>query len=260
MAQPLVCVIGPIARITLRNPPANVLSRACLEEIERSWDEVSAAPEVRVVLLTGAGRFFCAGTDIRELSDLNDPAEARAFSRRGQALLHLMERSEKPVLAAINGTCVGGGLELAMACHLRLSAADARVGLPEIRLGLIPGFGGTQRLPRLVGRSKALELILTGRLLTAQQALDIGLIDHICSPGELLSEAERLADTIAANPQPAAKAALLAMTQDNDVASATAQAREAELFGRLCATKEKQEAIEAYFHRRRQESSAGTKG
>ncbi|MEK7301491.1 MAG: enoyl-CoA hydratase-related protein, partial [Nitrospirota bacterium] len=168
----------------------------------------------------------------------------------GQALFSHIERLDKPVLAAINGTCVGGGLELALACHIRIAAAGALLGLPEIKLGLIPGFGGTQRLPRVVGASQAAELILTGESLPAEEALRIGLVSRVVPPHELTAQAEAIAALITARGKTAIEAALHAIRGGLDIPLSEGLAREAELFGRLCVTRDKQEAVQAFLEKR----------
>src|SRR4051794_15248798 len=193
MHHQLLTISHHVARITLHNPPANVLNLSVLKELGEVLGDVEEDDYVRVVIVTGTGRFFCAGADLNELAHLNSPHAGSEFALRGQSLFSRIERSEKPVVAAINGTCVGGGLELALACQIRLAAMGAVLGLPEIKLGLIPGFGGTQRLPRLVGSSKAAEMILTGESVSAEEAFRIGLVSHVVPPHELLVQAEAIA-------------------------------------------------------------------
>ncbi|MBI5673282.1 MAG: enoyl-CoA hydratase/isomerase family protein, partial [Nitrospirae bacterium] len=147
MPHQLLTISHHVARITLHNPPANVLNLSVLKELDLVLNELEEDEYVRVVVVTGTGRFFCAGADINELAHLNTVHGGSEFAVHGQSLLNRIERSDKPVLAALNGTCVGGGLELALACHIRVAAAGVMLALPEIKLGLIPGFGGTQRLP-----------------------------------------------------------------------------------------------------------------
>jgi enoyl-CoA hydratase/carnithine racemase len=246
-----------VARITLHNPPANVLNLSVLKELGQVLNEVEQDECVRVVILTGSGRFFCAGADISELAHLTTVHSGSEFAVRGQSLLSRIERSEKPVLVAINGTCVGGGLELALACHIRVAAAGALLGLPEIKLGLIPGFGGTQRLPRVVGASKATEMILTGETLSAEEALRIGLVSRVVPPHEVLAQAEAIAALIAARGRSAVEAAMHAIGGGLDIPLSEGLAKEAELFGRLCITPEKQEAVQAFLEKR-QARLAGT--
>jgi enoyl-CoA hydratase/carnithine racemase len=259
MLNQLLTIKNQTARITLHHPPANVLTPSILGELERVFQEVEDDPYVRVVIVTGAGRFFCAGADISQLAHLNHQRAGSEFAVRGQAMLNRIERSDKPVIAAINGTCVGGGLELALACHIRIAAAGVMMGLPEIKLGLIPGFGGTQRLPRVVGPSKAAEMILTGESVTAEQAWQIGLVSRVVPASDLMPQAEALAGVIVSRDQVAINAALHAIRGGLDIPLAEGLAREAELFGQLCVTPEKQAAIRAFLEKR-QAKPAGTRG
>ncbi|MFO0698839.1 MAG: enoyl-CoA hydratase-related protein [Nitrospira sp.] len=250
MPHQLLTITRHIARITLHNPPANVLNHSVLKELDLVLNELEEDEYVRVVIVTGTGRFFCAGADINELAHLNTTHGGSEFAVRGQALLNRIERSEKPVLAAINGTCVGGGLELALACHIRVATAEAQLGLPEIKLGLIPGFGGTQRLSRIVGPSKAAEMILTGKSVPAEEALRIGLLSRVVPPHELITQVESIAASIIAHGKTSVEAALHAIRGGIDIPLSEGLAREAELFGRLCATPDKQEAVEAFLKKR----------
>lgn len=250
MPHQLLTISHHIARITLHNPPANVLNLSVLKELELVLNELEEEEYVRAVIVIGTGRFFCAGADINELAHLNTVHGGSEFATRGQSLLNRIERSDKPVLAAINGTCVGGGLELALACHIRVAAPEAMLGLPEIKLGLIPGFGGTQRLPRIVGPSKAAEMILTGTSISAEEALRIGLLSGVVPPHELITYVERLAASITTHGKAAVEAALHAIRGGIDIPLAEGLAREAELFGRLCITPDKQEAVQAFLEKR----------
>src|SRR3989440_1859626 len=181
-----VTVTERIATITLNHPPSNLLSTPVLKELDQTFGNLEADEAVRVIILTASGRFFSPGADIKELAELNTEHQGSELSGCGQALLNRIERFDKPVIAAINGACLGGGLELAMACHVRVAAAEIPLGLPEIKLGIIPGFGGTQRLPRIIGPSKAAELILTGEIITSEQALSLGLVNRVVPPHEIL--------------------------------------------------------------------------
>src|SRR5713101_4260423 len=241
MPHQLLTISHHVARITLHHPPANVLNLSVLKELELVLNEVEEDEYVRVVIVTGTGRFFCAGADMHELAHLMTVHSGSEFAVRGQSLLSRIERSEKPVLVAINGTCVGGGLELALACHIRVAAAGALIGLPEIKLGLIPGFGGTQRLPRIIGPSKAAELILTGETINSEEALTWGLVNRVVPPEEVLLTAQKLAGMIMAKGRLATQAALRAIRTGLDSPLAEGLAREAELFGELCETPDKKE-------------------
>lgn len=250
MPHTLLTVAHRIARVTLHYPPANVLTHAFLKELEQVFGELEADDYVRVVILTGFDRFFSAGADIHELMHLNSTYSGSEFSGRGQACLNRIERFDKPVIAAMNGICLGGGLELAMACHLRIAAAGISLGLPEIKLGVIPGFGGTQRLTRIVGPSKATQLILTGDKVTAEEALTIGLVNRVVPATDLLKEADLLAGSIAARGRLATQAALRAIRVGLDSPISEGLARESELFGDLCETQDKKEGTQAFLEKR----------
>jgi len=190
---------GAVATVVMDRAKAlNALNAAMFAELDAAFEELGKDGEVRVVLLTGAGeRAFAAGADIREL-DAVGPGEGKAFALRGQAVFRKIETLGKPVIACVRGFALGGGCELAMACILRLAAEDAKFGQPEVKLGVIPGYGGSQRLPRLVGRGAALKLLLTGAVIDAREALRIGLVDEVVAGAELMTQAEKLAEEIAA--------------------------------------------------------------
>ncbi len=194
-----VSIADRIATITIDHPPANAFNRQVVEELDSAFDEVTANEEVKAIIITGAGQFFIAGADINEIYAVKDkPEEAKAFIERGKELFNKIEASRKPVIAAINGRfCLGGGTELAMACHIRIAEAGVRIGQPEINLGIMPGWGGTQRLPRLVGKGKALEMLLTGDHITAQEAYRIGLVNKVVPVGQVIREARGIAKRIA---------------------------------------------------------------
>jgi enoyl-CoA hydratase len=243
---------GPVATLTLDRPRAlNALNEATLRELRTAVDNLAARPEVRVLLLTGAGdRAFAAGADIRDLLE-TDPETGRTLSELGQTVFSRLESCGKPVIACLNGVAFGGGLELAMACTFRLAAEHARFGLPEAKLGLIPGFGGIQRLVRSVGRSAALRMMLTGDPITAPEALRLGLVDEVVPAAELLPRAIHLATTIA-QLAPLAIQGTLEAVQRQDALLPTAQcfALEAEIFGRLCGSADKREGLTAFLEKR----------
>lgn len=250
MHHQLLTISHQIARITLHNPPANTIMGSVLKELEQVLSEIEQDDYVRAVIVTGSGRFFCAGADIHELTRLNTTHAGTEFALQGQALFNHIERCDKPVIAAINGICVGGGLELALACHIRIAASGVALGLPEIKLGLIPGFGGTQRLSRVVGASKAAEMILTGESVTAEEAHKIGLVSRVAPSHELMTQAEAIAGMIAARGVAAVQAVLHAIRGGLDIPLSEGLVREAELFGRLCVTSEKRKAVAAFIEKR----------
>ncbi len=187
------------ATLTIARPEVlNALSAALLGELGQVIGEVGRDDSVRVLIITGQGeKAFVAGADIKELEALSSVTEAQVYIRRGQVLFDCIENLGKPVIAAVNGFALGGGCELAMACSIRIASEKARFGQPEITLGIMPAYGGTQRLPRLVGKGRALELLVTGKMIDAQEALRIGLVNAVVPPDALLSTAEGLARTIA---------------------------------------------------------------
>jgi enoyl-CoA hydratase len=240
-----------VAVVTISRPKVrNALNTAALGELEAALLDLQRAPDVRVVVLTGEGnQAFVAGADIGELGALR-PAAAREHARTGQRVFDLVERLGKPVIAAINGWALGGGCELAMACTVRLAADHARLGQPEIGLGLIPGFGGTQRLPRLVGRGRALELMLTGAPIVAADAERVGLVNRVVPAAALMDEARSLAKKLAAQAPLAVRAILDAVAVGLDGSLAEGQAHEAALFGVVAATEDMREGTRAFLEKR----------
>ncbi len=205
---------------------------------------------VRVILLTGAGeKAFAAGADINELA-ATDAASGEAKSLRGQAVFRQIETCRKPVIALINGFALGGGCELALACHMRLASDTARLGQPEVKLGLIPGYGGSQRLPRLVGSSAALRLLLTGEMVGAAEALRLGLVDEVHAPGQLLARGRELASTITAMAPLAVAGCLEAVCRGEGLPLEQASAIEAGIFGRLSGSADKAEGTRAFLEKR----------
>ena len=242
---------SPLAVVTIDRPKVlNALNAETLAELSEIFEELAADPEIRVILLAGAGdRAFVAGADIRELAALT-PEEGRAYSLRGQGVLRRIETLGKPVIACIQGFALGGGCELAMACTLRLAADDARLGQPEVKLGIMAGYGGSQRLTRLVGRSEGLKLLLTGAIIDAREALRIGLVDEVLPAAELLPRAEALAQQIAANAPLAVAETLRAVDEGFDLPLDLALLRESVRFGGLCASADKNEGAQAFLEKR----------
>jgi len=241
----------PLAVVTLDRPKAlNALNAETLRELESVFEDLAGDRAIRVVLLTGAGgRAFAAGADIRELVAVAGE-EGRAFALRGQGVFRRIETLGKPVLACIQGFALGGGCELAMACTLRIAAEDAKLGQPEVKLGIIAGYGGTQRLPRLVGRGAALKMLLSGAMIDAREALRIGLVDEVVAAGDLMARAEALATEIAANAPIAISETLHAVDEGLSLPLELALLREAGRFGELCATADKAEGTSAFLEKR----------
>jgi len=223
-----------VAILTLDHPPANFLSRAMAAHLMEALDGLPG-DKARAIVVTGRGRAFSAGADPSDLQAIRTAREARLLSVAGQKMLDRLEQSTRIVVAAINGLCLGGGLELAMACHLRFCSDRARLGLPEITLGLIPGLGGTQRLPALVGTSRALSLVLTGDTVAAAEARNIGLVDEIVSAADLMAAVIKFARRIAQRPPEAVAAALATIRVGGRRPRGAGMRAEAEAFAHLCA-------------------------
>jgi len=228
----------------------NALSQEMMVELGAIFAQLSGDSELRAIILTATGeRAFCSGTDIAELAAI-DTASAGAISERGQALCNQIENCGVPVIAAINGIAAGGGCELALACHLRIAAPNALFSLPETKLGVIPGYGGTQRLAREIGNGRALEAMLTGRAIDAPEALQFGLVNQIVPAGELLSAAESLALEIARLAPLAIRACLEAVTRGSELALAEGLALESQLFAALFASDDVREGTKAFLEKR----------
>ncbi len=240
-----------IAVVTINRPDTlNALNAQVFSDLAALLEVLRTDDTIRAVIITGAGpKAFVAGADIRELADV-DSAQGEALSARGQAVFRGLERLQKPVIAAVNGFALGGGCELAMACHLRLAAPTAKFGQPEVKLGLIPGYGGTVRLPRLVGRGRALDLLLTARVIDAEEALRIGLVDRLVAADALLDEARTVARTILAMGPQAVALCLATVDRGLDLDLDAALAAEASAFGAVCATDDKTEGTQAFLEKR----------
>jgi enoyl-CoA hydratase len=251
-ANLLLAIDGSIATITVNRPAVlNALDAQTMDELRRAALEIRHLDGVRVMILTGAGeKAFVAGADIGELARLT-PVEARELALRGQHILDLIEQMGKPSIAAINGFALGGGCELAMACTFRIAADTARLGQPEVNLGLIPGYAGTQRLARLVGRDRALDLVLTGRHVTAADALAMGLVTRVVPAAALMDEARAMAATLAAKPAVAVRHAIDAVNRGLEQPFADACALEASLFGLCAATEDMREGTGAFLEKRK---------
>jgi enoyl-CoA hydratase len=240
-----------VAVLTIHRPEKlNALDDRTIGELEAAFTAFAADEGVGGVIVTGAGpKAFVAGADIAELSR-ETPTLGRERARRGQAVFDRIERLGKPVVAAVNGFALGGGCELALACHVRLAAEGARLGTPEVKLGLMCGYGGTQRLARLVGRGRALELLLTGEMVDAQEALRIGLVNRVVPAEKLLDEAEALLRRMLANSPVSLRFTLAAVSAGLEMPLAEGLDHEATLFGLLCATDDMKEGTRAFLEKR----------
>lgn len=243
-----------VAVVTINRPKVlNALNAQTLEELRRTILALKHDAAVRSVIITGAGeKAFIAGADINELS-VQTPVGGRQHALAGQHILDLIENMGKPVIAAINGFALGGGCELAMACTIRLAADTAKLGQPEINLGIIPGYAGTQRLARIVGRGRAMELLLTGEHISAQEAHRIGLVNRVFPASELMAEARKLAATLASKAPVAARYIIEAVNKGLDMPFAAAQIFEATLFGLVSTTEDMREGTRAFLEKRKAE-------
>ena len=251
-----VSIEDRIATLTIDHPPANAFNEQTVGDLESAFDEVIANPEVKAIIITGAGQFaFVAGADINEIKIQIDQARAgkevnKQMIANGQRLFNKIEQGSKPVIAAINAVCLGGGQELAMACHIRIASDSARFGQPEVNLGLLPAWGGTARLPRLIGRGKAIELILTGDMIPAQEAARLGLVNKVVPAGQVVKTAVDLAKKITAKSGLATAAILEAINHGMEVGLLDALKVEEEKFIALCGTEDGYEGVTAFLTKR----------
>lgn len=243
-----------IAFVTINRPDKlNALNNDTLNELKTCFENIRSNDDVNVVILTGAGeKAFVAGADISELNKL-DGATGKTFAEFGQGVFNQIENLNKPVIAAVNGFALGGGCELSMACHIRLASEKAKFGQPEVNLGIIPGYGGTQRLSRLINTGRAAELILTGDIIDANEALRIGLVNKVYKPEELLDKATELAEKISAKGQIAVELSLKAIVSTSNLSEKDGLKYEAELFGDCCSTEDFKEGTSAFLEKRKPE-------
>ncbi len=243
-----------IAQITINRPDKlNALNSLTLTELEDAIDNIKENDDVNVVIITGAGeKAFVAGADIKELNQLN-MLKGRTFAEKGQRIFSKIVHLGKPVIAAVNGYALGGGCELALACHIRFASEQAKFGQPEVNLGIIPGYGGTQRLARLIGSGRALEYILTGDMIDAEEAFRIGLANRVVQHDELMAKAWELAQKISSKGQLAVRLAVDAVVSTNDLSEREGLLREADLFAICCGTEDFKEGTSAFLEKRKAE-------
>lgn len=240
-----------VLSLTFNNPEKlNALSTGCLEQLDEILTQAKEDSQTKAVLLTGTGKAFSAGADIRRLAEC-DGLSGYEFAQMGQAVFQRLEDLGKPSLAAVNGYCFGGGCELAMSASIRIASSNAVFGQPEIKLGVIPGYGGTQRLARLIGKGRAIELCLTGRSIDAETALDWGLVTEVTSPDSLQFKAMSLMKELVCMPAVAMEAILSTIHHGYDMSLSDALHLEASHFARTCATKDKQEGVSAFLEKRK---------
>lgn len=242
---------GAIAYVTVNRPKVlNALNMAVMEELRSAFHDLKNDADIRVAIITGAGeKAFVAGADIAELSTY-DPVRGKEFTHRGQSVLNLIENLGKPTIACINGFALGGGCEIALACTMRLASENAKLGQPEVKLGIIPGYGGTQRLPRLIGKGLAMQMLLAGEMISAQEAHRIGLVNEVTAPAALIPRAEAIAQKIIANAPLAVQYAIEAVNKGMEMSLAEGLYLEATLFSVCCATEDKKEGTAAFLEKR----------
>jgi enoyl-CoA hydratase len=241
-----------LAIVKINRPPVNALNSEVVTEIHQMFDELEKDDQVKVIILTGEGKAFVAGADISEMVDFG-PEGGAEFSKKGQAAFDKIENTPKPVIAAINGFALGGGCEIAMACDIRIAVEGAKLGQPEVNLGVIPGFAGTQRLPRLVGKGKAKELIFTGNMITAEEAEQIGLVNQVLTAEELMNTAKEMAKTIASKGPAAVRAAKFAINEGVNYELSKGLEIENEAFSKLFETEDQKEGMKAFLEKRKPE-------
>jgi enoyl-CoA hydratase len=240
-----------VALLTIDRPPLNILSFSRYHELCEKVIQLVERKEAKVVIVTGSNNIFISGLNIKEIGQIETSDENTQKTMAIKSLFRRIEKLPRPVIAAINGNCFGGGLELAMACHLRLASREAKLGLPEINIGTIPSFGGTQRLPRIVGKTKALEIIITGKLISGEEAAGIGLVNEACQPEKLLDQALSLARQIASKNILAVQAAMQATTEALEVDIERGAALESRLSSELTGTYNMKEGIAAFLEKRK---------
>ncbi|WML45598.1 enoyl-CoA hydratase [Neobacillus sp. PS3-40] len=239
-----------IATITISRPPANALSSGLLKELSSIMDEIEPNPEINVIVIHGEGRFFSAGADIKEFTTIDTREGFSQLSKLGQDLFDRMEKFPKPIIAAIHGAALGGGLELAMACHIRLVSETAKLGQPELQLGLVPGFAGSQRLPKYVGVARAAEMLFTSDPISGLEAVQFGLANHAYPENVLLPHAYELAKKIAKKSSGSLKATIQLLNFANTNEFYEGSNKEAELFGEVFISADGKEGIQAFIEKR----------
>jgi len=239
-----------VATIVVNHPPVNSLSTPVIRDLQGVLNEIKADPSIKAAIVTGAGMFFIAGADIKEISEIKDAKNGAGLARQGERFFREIELMNIPFIAAINGMCLGGGTELAMSCHMRIASDRAKIGQPEINLGILPGFGGTQRLPRLVGMGKALEIILSGEPITAAEAKAVGLVNRVVPEAEVMKQAKGLAQRIASKSRQAITRSMQAVRDGLAVGIEDGLLLENRLFGELCETADMREGVTAFLEKR----------
>ncbi|MCP3025498.1 enoyl-CoA hydratase [Halobacillus sp. A5] len=244
---------GNVAEITIQSPPANALSSSILRDLSKELDQIESNKTIKAILLKGEGKFFSAGADIKEFTSFQSSTDSGSLAGNGQQLFNRIEHFHIPVIAAIHGAALGGGLELAMACHIRYVAEDAKLGLPEINLGIIPGFAGTQRLPRYVGSAKAYEMVLTGVPITGAEAAAAGLANKSFSNENLFEEAEKMAQLIASKSGPAINQVMKLVPYAYTTQLQEGIQKESQAFAEVFKNEDAREGVKAFIEKRKPE-------
>ncbi len=240
-----------VAVVYFNNPPLNALDEETIESFESLMKTLTQDDTVHVIMLTGKGSTFVVGADVNAVQQVDTYQKGVEITSRAQAIVSLCELSPKPVIAVINGLCLGGGMEIALACHMRIAATNAQMGLPEIMLGIIPAFGGTQRSARVLGTAKALEIMLTGMFISMDDALRIGLVNRVYPPETLMDESLKFASSIAKKGQVAVRAIVEAVIKGSKMSLEDGLKLESSLFGKIAETHDKKEGIEAFLQKRK---------
>lgn len=240
-----------VALFKINNPPMNALDEAAMYQMEDCLKRIPNDQAVKVVVITGEGPTFIVGADVNAVNEVDTFEKGVDATSKAQGILNLIENSRKPVIAAINGLCLGGGTELALACHMRIAGESAQMGLPEIMLGIMPGFGGTQRMTRLLGSARALEFMLTAKFIDMKEAEKVGLVNRVVPDADLLAEATRLAKSIAKKGQVAVRAIVEAAVDGGKLPLDEGLKLESRLFGRLAESEDKKEGIRAFLEKRK---------
>lgn len=243
--------VESIALLSLDHPPANALSQPTFKGLTDALDYIEKERSIKVIVLAGKGKFFAAGADIKEFTTVEKAEQGSTISRIGQQVFKRMETFPKPIIAAIHGAALGGGLELAMACHIRFATPSAKLGLPELNLGLLPGFAGTQRLPRLIGKAKALELLFTSRPITGEEAEILGLVNGIYQEEELLDRTLEFAKLVASKGAVSLRYTIEAVMTGEEHGFEAGAKKEEELFGRIFESDDATEGIQAFLEKRK---------
>lgn len=239
-----------IATLTINSPPANALSTDLLHQLSDALNKIEADSSIKVVVIKGEGRFFSAGADIKEFTSLQSKSDTKRLATNGQDLFDRIEHFHIPVIASIHGAALGGGLEMAMACHIRIVTEDAKLGLPELTLGIIPGFAGTQRLPQLVGTAKAYEMILTGRPISGKEAVTFGLANQAVPEKDLERVTVSLAKSIADKSKPSIESVMELIPYAKTSQFDMGVEKEANLFSKIFTTEDAKEGVQAFIEKR----------